>query len=153
MGQGGWIHKRRSSRFTKPLCPISLPLNQLRPHSRLPRARTGKSEVDGSDPPFFLPGAGAGVLRHSHLPNTPWGVAPIAIVPRGKASKDTLTGKMGCMSTPDLHKERLEALRKQAVERLRARRAYRCPSCGYRSFQRDCPRCGETCETASWPPS
>ncbi len=29
-------------------------------------------EVDGSDPPFLLPGAGAGVLRNSHLRNTPW---------------------------------------------------------------------------------
>ena len=46
---------------------------QLRPHSRLRRARTGKAEVDGSDPPFFLPGAGAGVLRNLHLLNTPWG--------------------------------------------------------------------------------
>ena len=36
-------------------------------------ARTGKTEVDGSDPPFLLPGAGAGVLRNSHLRNTPWG--------------------------------------------------------------------------------
>jgi len=73
MGHWGWIHKTRSRRFTKPLSPISLSLMQLRPHSRLRRARTGKSEVDGSDPPFFLPGAGAGVLRNLHLCNTPWG--------------------------------------------------------------------------------
>ena len=44
------------------------------------------------------------------------------------------------MSVPDIHEERLENVRKQAVERLRARRAYRCPDCGYRSFQRDCSR-------------
>ncbi len=36
-------------------------------------ACTGKSEVDGSDPPFLPPGAGAGALRNSHLRNTPWG--------------------------------------------------------------------------------
>ena len=36
-------------------------------------ARTGKTEVDGSDPPFLLPGAGAGVLRNSHLRSTPSG--------------------------------------------------------------------------------
>ncbi len=29
--------------------------------------------MDGSDPPFFVPGAGAGVLRNSHLRSTPWG--------------------------------------------------------------------------------
>ena len=38
-----------------------------------PRGRSGRSEVDGSDPPFLLPGAGAGALRNSHLRNTPWG--------------------------------------------------------------------------------
>jgi len=40
------------------------------------------------------------------------------------------------MRIPDRHKQRLEALRKQAVERLRDRRVYRCPNCGNRSFQR-----------------
>ena len=85
MGHAGSIHKKRSRRFTTPLSPISLPLNQLRPHSRLRRARTGKSEVDGSDPPFFLPGAGVGVLRHSHLRSTPLGgVAPFQNIPGGK---------------------------------------------------------------------
>ena len=63
-----------------------------------------------------------------------------------------VTGKIGRVSAPDIHEERLETLRKQAVERLRTRRAYRCPHCGYRSFQRDCPRCGEACEAASRPP-
>ena len=64
-----------------------------------------------------------------------------------------VTGKMGRMNSPDIHEERLETLRKQAVERLRARRAYRCPDCGYRGFQRDCSRCGEACEAVSRPPS
>ncbi len=48
-------------------------------------ARTGKTEVDGSDPPFLLPGAGAGALRNSHLHNTPWGGAPVPNIPGGKA--------------------------------------------------------------------
>ena len=64
-----------------------------------------------------------------------------------------VTGKMGRMSVPDIHEERLETLRKQAVERLRARRAYRCPDCGYRNFQRDCSRCGEVCELLAQRPS
>ena len=51
-----------------------------------------------------------------------------------------LTRKMGRMGAPDIHEDWLEILRKQAVDRLRARRAYRCPDCGYRSFQRDCSR-------------
>ena len=86
-------------------------------------------EVDGSDPPFLLPGAGTAVLRNLHLHNIPWGGRSRLIIPGGKARNDTLTGKMGCRSTPEIHnnKERLEALRKQAVDRLRARRAYRCP--------------------------
>ena len=73
MGHAGGIHKKRSRRFTKTLSPIFFPFMQLRPYFRVRRARSGKSEVDGSDPPFLLPGAGAGVLRNSHLRNTPWG--------------------------------------------------------------------------------
>ena len=65
----------------------------------------------------------------------------------------SVTGKMGRMSALDIHEERLETLRKQAVDRLRGRRAYHCPGCGYRSFQRECSRCGEACEAASRPPS
>ena len=45
-----------------------------------------------------------------------------------------VTGKIGRMNAPDIHEQRLETLRKQAVERLRARRAYRCPDCGYREL-------------------
>ena len=89
MGHAGWIHKKRSRRFTKPLSPNSFPLNQLRPYSRVRRCRTGRSEVDGSDPPFFLPGAGAGVLRHSHLRSTPWrGSLPSKISLAGRARWD-----------------------------------------------------------------
>ena len=60
---------------------------QLRAHSRLRRARTGKSEVDGSDPPFFPPGAGAGVLRKLHLRNTPWGGRSRLNYPYGKVEE------------------------------------------------------------------
>ena len=60
-----------------------------------------------------------------------------------------VTGNMGRVSAPAIHEQRLEALRKQWVERPLARRAYRCPDCGYRSFQRNCSSCGEACEAAS----
>ena len=46
--------------------------------------------MDGSDPPFFLPGAGAGVWRHSHLRHTPWGGRSHPIDPCGKARNDTI---------------------------------------------------------------
>ena len=46
---------------------------QLRPYFRVRRARSGKSEVDGSDPPFLLPVSGTAALRKSHLRNAPWG--------------------------------------------------------------------------------
>ena len=48
-------------------------------------ARTGKAEVDGSDPPFFLPSAGAGVWRNLHLRHTPWGGRSRPKYPCGKA--------------------------------------------------------------------
>lgn len=64
-----------------------------------------------------------------------------------------VTGEMGRMNAPDIHEQRLETLRKRAVERLRSRRVYRCLDCGYRGFQRDCSRCSEVCEAAPRPPS
>ncbi len=72
-------------RLTRAISPISLTLKQLRTYSRLRRVRTGKMEVDGSDPPFLLPGAGTAVLRNLRLRNTDWGVAPVASIPVGKA--------------------------------------------------------------------
>ena len=51
-----------------------------------------------------------------------------------------VTGMMGRMSAPDIHEQRLETLRKQALARLRRRCAYHCGQRGYRSFQMDCPR-------------
>ena len=44
MGHAGWIHKWRSRRFTKTLSPISLPITQLRPYSRLRRADRGRED-------------------------------------------------------------------------------------------------------------
>ncbi len=64
-----------------------------------------------------------------------------------------LTGKMGRMSARYIHEERLETLRKLAVERLRACRAYRCPHCGYQSFQMACPHFGAVCEFLAQRPS
>ena len=42
----------------------------------------------------------------------------------------------------------VELARRQAraVQRIRRQRPYHCKFCGYRSFQSDCPRCGEVCE-------
>ena len=82
-----------------------------------------------------------------------WGGAPVPSLPAGRPEITPVMGEMGRMNAPDIHEERLETLRKQAVERFRARRAYRCPDRGYRSFQRDCARYGEACEAASRPPS
>ena len=45
--------------------------------------------MDGSDPPFLLPGAGAGALRNSHLRNAPWGGRSRLNYPCGKARRKT----------------------------------------------------------------
>ena len=71
-------------KLTHAISPISLSLMLLRPCFRLRRARTGKAEVEGSDPPFFLPGAGAGVWRNLHLRHTPWGGRSLPKYPCGK---------------------------------------------------------------------
>ena len=71
--------RRARTPFSNRLCPF-----RLRLASRRGGARTGNPEVDGSDPPFLLPGSGTGALRNSHLHNTPWGVATVSIVPAGR---------------------------------------------------------------------
>ena len=71
MGHAGWIHKNDPGE-SQIRFPILCCFNQLRPHCRPRGGRSGKSDVDGSDPPFLLPGAGAGVLRNSHLRSTLW---------------------------------------------------------------------------------
>ena len=73
----GGFTKNRSRRFTKPLSPISLPLNQLRPYSRVRRCRSGKSEVDGSDPPILPPGSPSRRALFSHAPHRRGGRRPI----------------------------------------------------------------------------
>ena len=45
----------------------------------------------------------------------------------GRPKLTRVTGKIGRMNIPDIHEERLDTLRKQAVDRLRDRRAYGCP--------------------------
>ena len=68
--------------FSNLLSPL-----QLRLASRRGGARTGKSEVDGSDPPFSLPGSGAAALRNLHLRNTPWEGRSRPNDPCGKATE------------------------------------------------------------------
>ena len=139
--------------LTHVISPISLLLIQLRPYSRVRRADRGNRRWTGATPLFAARIGHGGVAQLTFAqhplggrsrPNCPW---------REGHKKTPVTGKMARMSTPDIHEQRLEALRKQAMERLHLRRAYRCPDCGYRSFQRDCSRCDETCETASRAPS
>ena len=55
--------------LTHAISPISLSLMLLRPCFRLRRARTGKAEVEGSDPPLFPARCGRG------------GVAPFQNIP------------------------------------------------------------------------
>ena len=74
--------RRARSVLSNSLSPL-----RLRIYSRPPGGRTGKTEVDGSDPPFFLPGAGAGVLRNLHLRNIPWGGRSRLIDPYGKVEE------------------------------------------------------------------
>ena len=107
-------------------------------------AARGKWRWTGATPPFCCPVRARRRCAIHICATPPGGVAPVQIIPSGKARDDPLTGKMGCRSPPDIHnnKERLEALRKQAVERLRDRRAYRCPRCGGQSYARDFDRTG-----------
>ena len=80
----------------------------------------------------MVPGAGAGVLRNSHLRSTPWGGRSRPIDPCGKArkiTKETLRsenrvqdaadrpGRRGRVSglRQDLHEQRLEILRRRAL--------------------------------------
>ena len=48
-------------------------------YGHIPGSAVPLGEIGGGRerPPLFLPGAGAGVLRNSHLRNTPRGVAPV----------------------------------------------------------------------------
>ena len=81
-------------------------------------------------PPFLPPGsAQRGRLMCTAVPS-PGGSLPSHNPLAGRPQMTPVAGKMGRMSAPDIHEQWLETLRKQAVERLRARRAYRCPRCG-----------------------
>ena len=93
-------------------------------------AARGKRRWTGATPPFCCPVRARGCCAIHICAAPPGGVAPVQIIPRGKARNDTVTGKVGRMSVPGIHEQRLEALRKQAVEKLCGGRAYRCPHCG-----------------------
>ena len=73
MGQAGWIHKD-----VFPDLYVSQTVTAMFP--ALP-CRAGKSEVDGSAPPFLPPVSGTAALRKSHLGSTPWGVRSCPINP------------------------------------------------------------------------
>ena len=127
----GATYIRGAISLTQVKSPISLSCLWLRPDPRTPAPARGNRRWTGATPPFCRPVRARGCCATYICATPPGGVAPVAIIPGGKARNDTLPGKMGCRSTPDIHnnKERLEALRKQAVEKLRGRRAYRCPHC------------------------
>ena len=76
------------------------------PYPRVRVADRGDRKWTGATPPFFLPGAGAGVWRKLHLRHTPWGGRSRLNYPlAGRPEMTPVTGKMGCMNTPDIHKE------------------------------------------------
>ncbi len=95
-------------------------------------------------PPFFLPGAGAGVLRNLHLRHTPWGGRSRLKYPDGKVRIDTRgVAEQSLMSA---RIGNLERSLYQAAKMLRSRRTYYCPHCGYQGRRSPCPRFGDKCE-------
>ena len=81
-------------------------------------AARGKRRWTGATPPFCCPVRARGRCAIHICATPPGGVAPVQIIPRGKAREWHPDGQDG--SSPDIFKERLEALRKQALDRLRA---------------------------------
>ena len=65
-------------------------------------------DVDGSAPPFRCPDRARRSCVIHICAAFPGRVAPVPLIPSGTARNDTMTGKMGCISVPDIHKERLE---------------------------------------------
>ncbi len=67
-------------KLTHAISPISLSLMLLRPCFRLRRARTGKAEVEGSDPPLFPARCGrGGVAQFTSAPHPLGGSLPSKI--------------------------------------------------------------------------
>ena len=111
----------------------------------------GESGGGRERPPLFPARCGRGGVAQFTSAQHPLGGRSLPKYPCREGHKMTLvTGKMGRMSVPDIHEERLKTLRKQAVDRLRRRHSHRCPHCGYRGGCPNCPRCGEFCESGHW---
>ena len=86
-------------------------------------ARTGKSEVDGSAPPFCCPERARGRCAIHICATPPGGALPSKLSLAGRPRMIPVMGKRGRVNALDIHEERLETLGKQVTERLRARRA------------------------------
>ena len=68
---GSDLHHGRLPTYTRDFPDLFFPLMVTSIYLD-PGGRSGIWEVDGSDPPFSLPGSGAAALRNLHLRNTPW---------------------------------------------------------------------------------
>lgn len=110
MGHAGWIHNKRSPRITNTFSPICLPFMQSRPYSRVRRARSGKSEVDGSAPPFAAWTGHGGVAQFTFAQHPLGGSVPSKIYLAGRARITPMTGRMGHRRDLKIHEERLEIL-------------------------------------------
>ena len=105
----------------------------------------GNRRWTGATPPFYCPNR-ARRRCANHICATPPGrVAPVPIIPTGRSEMTPVTGRMERMDESELYERRREALRHQALKRLRRRHSHHCPNCGYRGNCRHCPRCGEPC--------
>ena len=100
----------RASHLTQTNSPISFSCLWLRPDPRTPAPARGNRRWTGA-----LPLIAARIGRG--------GGAPVSMIPAVRPEMTPVMGEMGRINTPDIHEQRLETLRKQAVERLRSRRA------------------------------
>ena len=115
------------------------------PYPRVRGADRGRSEVDGSDPPFCCPDR-ARRRCANHICATPPGrVAPVQNIPGGKAINDARgVAESSLMSARNGN---LERSLHRAAKVLRSQRTYYCPHCGgYQGHRSPCPRCGDKCE-------
>ena len=118
-------------RFPRSLCR-SCSYGQI-PGRRRPYGENGGGR---ERPPLFAARCGRGGAAQLTLAQHPLGgVAPVSMIPGGKATNNTRGGQDGTR-TPDIHEARLKTLRRRALERLRRRHSCRCPHCAY---QGGCP--------------
>ena len=88
MGQRGWIHKKRSRWFTSPSStdPLSFQsVTAIFPGHWV--AARGKRRWTGATPPFCCPVRARGCCAIHICTTPPGGVAPVSIIPCGKASE------------------------------------------------------------------